>query len=211
MAYVPNPTDATQPVESVFAKTAAAEFRALKAYVQSIVSGGGLGVATPGQVALFPGIAVLPGWLELDGSLQLRSTFPALWAAAQALGNVVTEAAWAGGQQGAFSSGDLSTNFRLPDWRGVFVRGFNHGKAGSSYDPGRTAGSVQPASQIYDNGGGSGFVQTAVNGSNVAIEDEIFSRGVSYTQLSGGSAQAAGVTFKSMRPINVPAMYCVKT
>lgn len=34
MPYTPNPTDDTQPVESVFAETAAAEFRSLKAYIK---------------------------------------------------------------------------------------------------------------------------------------------------------------------------------
>lgn len=41
MAYVPNPSDPTQPVDSVFASTAAAEFRALKGYIQGIVAGSG--------------------------------------------------------------------------------------------------------------------------------------------------------------------------
>lgn len=35
-AYVPDPTDATQPVDSVKASTAAAEFRALKAWIQTL-------------------------------------------------------------------------------------------------------------------------------------------------------------------------------
>ena len=43
MAYVPNPLDATQPVDSVKASTAAAEFRALKAYVAGLSGGGGGG------------------------------------------------------------------------------------------------------------------------------------------------------------------------
>lgn len=40
MAYIPDPTDASQPVGTVFASTAAAEFRAIKAYLNSIVAGG---------------------------------------------------------------------------------------------------------------------------------------------------------------------------
>lgn len=40
MAYIPDPTDATQPVGTVFASTAAAEFRAIKAYLNSVVAGG---------------------------------------------------------------------------------------------------------------------------------------------------------------------------
>lgn len=40
MAYTPNPTDATQPVGTVKAQAAAAEFRAIKAYLNSIVAAG---------------------------------------------------------------------------------------------------------------------------------------------------------------------------
>jgi hypothetical protein len=40
MAYTPNATDATQPIDTVKAKTAAAEFRAIKAYLNSIVAAG---------------------------------------------------------------------------------------------------------------------------------------------------------------------------
>lgn len=48
MAYVPNPTDVTQPTDAIFAETAQAEFRALKAYIQSLIPAanlGGLGMA----------------------------------------------------------------------------------------------------------------------------------------------------------------------
>lgn len=40
MAYIPDPTDASQPVGTVKASTAAAEFRALKAYIAGIASTG---------------------------------------------------------------------------------------------------------------------------------------------------------------------------
>lgn len=40
MAYIPDPTDASQPTEDVKARTAAAEFRAIKAYLNGIVAGG---------------------------------------------------------------------------------------------------------------------------------------------------------------------------
>ena len=40
MAYVPVPTDATQPTDDVKASTAAAEFRAIKGYLNGIVAAG---------------------------------------------------------------------------------------------------------------------------------------------------------------------------
>lgn len=39
MAYTPDPTDPTQPIETVYASTAAAEFRALKGYLQGVIDG----------------------------------------------------------------------------------------------------------------------------------------------------------------------------
>lgn len=39
MAYVPNPTDFTQPTDAISAETAQAEFRALKGYVASLLGG----------------------------------------------------------------------------------------------------------------------------------------------------------------------------
>lgn len=40
MAYIPDPTDASQPTGDVKAQTAAAEFRAIKAYLNGIVAAG---------------------------------------------------------------------------------------------------------------------------------------------------------------------------
>lgn len=45
MAYVPDPTDVTQPTDAILAETAQAEFRALKAYIAGLVglpAGGGI-------------------------------------------------------------------------------------------------------------------------------------------------------------------------
>lgn len=210
MAYVPDPTDVTQPTEDKFAKTAAAEFRALKAYVQTIVSGGGLGVATPGQIAAFAGNTPLPGWLELDGSLQLRSTFPALWAAAQALGNVVTEASWVI-SYGAFSSGDLVSNFRLPDFRGIFLRGWNHGRVGANLDAGRAIGTSQAPTYIGDNGGNGGTIVAIQSGSNIANPDDTSSFSAPFGTVAPTGGGGASIVAKSARPINAAVMYCVKT
>lgn len=212
MAYVPNPTDVTQPVESVLAQTAAAEFRALKAYIATIVSGGGLGVATPGQIAMFTGSTPLPGWLECDGSLQLRGTYPNLWAAAQALGNVTTEALWTSSALwGSFSSGDLATNFRLPDLRGVFVRGWNHGKAGNNVDPGRAVGAVQAATRVWDTGGTPGNIVVPQNNFGVGNPDEVQNIAGAVYNTVGGGAGTSNANYSSVRPINAPLMYCIKT
>jgi microcystin-dependent protein len=80
--------------------------------------------------------------LKLNGALLNRVSFARLWAYAQASGNLVTDAAWlaANGPIGAFSQGDGSTTFRIPDLRGEFIRGFDDGRGA---DAGRGIGTFQ--------------------------------------------------------------------
>lgn len=128
MAYTPDPTDVSQPVESVFAKTAAAEFRALKQYIASIVAGGGPGAIPPGSIWEFPFLVAPAGYLVADGSLISRATYSGLFAIANADG-LVTEVDWANGNWGCFAAGDGATTFRLPDFRGEFRRGARGARA----------------------------------------------------------------------------------
>lgn len=68
------------------------------------------------------------GVLYLDGALVSRVTFAALWAYAQTT-DPVTELQWnLDGYSGRFSVGNGTTTFRLPDIRGVFVRGLDSGR-----------------------------------------------------------------------------------
>lgn len=79
------------------------------------------------------------GCLLLDGSLVSRTTYADLWTYAQTT-TPVSEAAWGGGQSGRFSVGDGATTFRLPDLRGVFLRGLDLGRG---LDAGRAWGTFQ--------------------------------------------------------------------
>lgn len=91
-------------------------------------------VSTPaGAIVAFPAAAAPTGWLKCNGALLSRSTYASLWAYAQASGNLVTDADWtATARPGSFSSGDGSTTFRIPDFRGLFLRGFHDGSG--TYD-----------------------------------------------------------------------------
>lgn len=67
--------------------------------------------------------------LELNGELVLRADYPRLWNEVAGFGNsIVTDALWNPSNandlsyKGCFSFGTNSTNFRLPDVRGFFVR-----------------------------------------------------------------------------------------
>ncbi|MFJ3010377.1 phage tail protein [Pseudomonas fluorescens] len=83
-----------------------------------------------GAVLAFPTGIVAPGYLELDGSVQSIATYPDL-------------AAYLGS---TYNKGDEGIgNFRLPDSRGEFLRGWDHGRG---VDAGRTIGSWQKATLV---------------------------------------------------------------
>jgi phage-related tail fiber protein len=78
-----------------------------------------------GSMIGFPVDKVAPGFLELDGSVKSAAAYPDL---ATFLG-------------GAFTKGDEGAgNFRLPESRGEFLRGWDHGRG---VDVGRAIGSAQ--------------------------------------------------------------------
>ncbi|WP_242204868.1 MULTISPECIES: phage tail protein [unclassified Pseudomonas] len=83
-----------------------------------------------GAVLAFPTGIVAPGYLELDGSVQSIATYPDL---ASFLGTTYNK-----GDEGA-------GNFRLPESRGEFLRGWDHGRG---VDSGRGLGSFQKATLL---------------------------------------------------------------
>lgn len=79
-------------------------------------------IVPPGATVLFPFTSAPPGYITKSGVLLSRAAYPRLWTYAQTYGKLVTEAAWAAGAYGAFSTGDLSTTFRIPHDNGYFHR-----------------------------------------------------------------------------------------
>lgn len=177
-----------------------------------------------GMMANFPTLIPPTGWLELDGALLSRATYPELWAFVQAYGNVVTDTYWLGGLFGAFSTGDGSTTFRIPDMRGSFTRNWAHG---GSIDSGRTAGQAQssavlnhthPAtSAVIDPGhqhplhtqNTSPFTASG-SGANFAIVGNGTTDGA-YTGISVTttvSNNSGGIT--ENRPYNIAQMLCIR-
>jgi len=70
-----------------------------------------------------------PGWLKCVGSVLSRSAYPKLFALIGTTYN---------------TGGELSTEFRLPDWRGVFPRFLDDGRG---LNPGRSLGNTLEPSQ----------------------------------------------------------------
>ena len=77
-----------------------------------------------GSVIMYADDVVPTGWFECDATAVSRTTYAGLFAV---IGTT-------------FGTGDGSTTFNLPDMRGEFARGWDHGRG---VDPARTFGSAQ--------------------------------------------------------------------
>lgn len=137
-----------------------------------------------GGILPFPRGVVPAGYLELDGSVQKIATFPDL----------------AAYLAGAFNKGDEPAGyFRLPDGRGEFLRGWDHGRG---VDAGRALGSWQAdefkahSHMVPNNPGNSqsGGSQDGGEGNSGYYEG-------SRTAVEGGA---------ETRPRNLAVMWCVK-
>lgn len=162
--------------------------KAVKTYVD------GLSLVPAGAVMAFAMATAPSGWLECDGSAVSRTTYAALFTAIGTL----------------YGAGDTTTTFNLPDLRGEFIRGWDHGK-----------GTDPDAATRTDSGGGT-------TGDNVGTKqaDAFKSHTHGYTkplytisrgsgsELASVSSQSATVGLSGgseTRPVNVYMMYCIKT
>ncbi len=93
-----------------------------------------------GFIGIFLAETPPAGWLECNGSLVSRETYPELWAYAQSSGNILAEDTTA--NEGHFTVGDGLTTFRLPNPQGTFFRVLDKTR-GVDPDSGRVVGSEQ--------------------------------------------------------------------
>lgn len=136
-----------------------------------------------GRIAMFPGIYAPSGWLKANGSVISRANYPVLWTFAQACGNLKTEAEVLSGEYwGCFTTGDGSTTFRIPDFRGEFLRGWADDNTGST-DYGRNAGQ-------YQGWGVQWHQHTGITG----VESVAHTHGYSASVLPGGGTTTAGTS-----------------
>jgi len=179
----------------------------IKNFVLSAGSVAKTALATAVQNALNPtgaiiamGTDTLPsGWLECNGAAVSRTTYADLFAAI--------------GER--WGEGDNSTTFNLPDLRGKFPRGWDHGAGNDPDAAGRTAqatggatgdnvGSIQS-----DNFESHSHIQQVANGagasttvSNFGGANNLGTPSVNRTVVEGGN---------ETRPINAYVMYIIKT
>ncbi|MGR3893014.1 tail fiber protein [Pseudomonas sp. 1176_21] len=159
-----------------------------------------------GVMAALPVNKIPPGWLEVDGSAQSIAAYPDL-------------AAFLGG---AFNNGtEPAGYFRLPESRGEFLRGWDHGRG---IDAGRELGSWQKGSvhsfdigpavgSVADRSGAttatdarSGLGYDAGERADYTLAQTVSVAGSNVTGITDSSEIAWGAT----RPRNVAVMWCIK-
>jgi len=182
--YEPAQTAASQAEMEAGSETALRSMSPLR--VKQAITALSMGIPA-GSVLPFAMSSAPSGYLECDGTAISRSTYSDLFSA---IGTT-------------FGTGDGSTTFNIPDLRGEFIRGWDHGKG---TDSGRTLGSSQ-----------SGAIESHSHGfsSSQATNNTSLNGGTSYVQLSGqspgantASTDTTGVS--ETRPRNIALMYCIK-
>ena len=123
------------------------------------------GLLQVGDIKVCPYETVPDGWLECDGSAVSRTTYADLYAA---IGT-------------AWGYGDNATTFNLPDFRGRFPRGWDHG---AGVDPNTAALSVTGAAN-----NGSGLIRITVASTATLVT------GQKVTLASVGGVSNANGTF----------------
>lgn len=157
-----------------------------------------LAAGQPGDVKISAASTVQAGWLECDGSVKVRATYAALFAAIGTSYN---------------TGGEAGTDFRLPDLRGSFVRGWDHGRG---VDAGRAIASSQ-LDALQNITGTLG----AANGGGTGASGAFVADGTPFNHITAGTsgtdnswtfdASRVARTATETRPRNVAMMYVIKT
>ncbi len=169
--------------------------------VVKVKSNGLLGPAgPPGSIVMWPAEAVPDGYLECNGNTVSRTFYADLFAVIGVM----------------YGSGDGSTTFNLPDLRGYFVRGWNHGAgndpdAGSRTNRGDSAagdhvGTKQDDKYRSHNHGYQSLINSSPTGYNNA-RNYYSGKYVSGYTLNRVSTSSGG---NETRPKNISMMFIIK-
>jgi microcystin-dependent protein len=140
----------------------------------------------PGTIQWFAMQAPPSGWLECDGrTLSKTGTYAALWSAI------------------GYTYGGSADNFNLPDLRGQFLRGWDHGRG---TDPARAFGSTQAdAFKSHDhNAANTGYLTSHRSG--IGLVGDTTGTGT----LVDYNYQMPSVGGTETRPTNVAMIACIK-
>ena len=164
--------------------------KATVAQINALVSAG----SPTGSIIMWPLNTAPTGYLICNGSAISRTTYSALFAI---LGT-------------SYGSGDGSTTFNIPDYRGQFLRGWSNG---STTDPDRATRTNRGDGTTGDNvGTKQGYeIQSHSHTYYVGLDNPNSGnpRGGDGTNWRGRSTVSAGGS--ETRPTNVYINYCIKT
>jgi phage-related tail fiber protein len=146
-----------------------------------------------GAMVAFPLDKIAPGFMELDGSVKSIAVYPDL---ATFLGT-------------AFNKGDEGAgNFRLPESRAEFLRGWDHGRG---VDAGRAVGSYQVGTKIQGDDGVGPTIQGIANVSQIDADPAPgFAADINYTSTGMQSGSFGTAYWRTVRPRNLAVMWCIK-
>lgn len=155
-----------------------------------------------GTMMAFPKAVVAPGFLEVDGSVQSIATYPDLFAY---LGTTFN------------TGGEGAGNFRLPESRAEFLRGWDHGRG---VDAGRGIGSTQADQMQRITGTLENINAGTAFGAGTGALKKTGSNAQAHTSSGGGSwpkdlefdsaASPGARTGGETRPRNLAVMWCIK-
>lgn len=197
--------------------------------LQNPATSGGSAIPA-GSIFQFPCTTAPSGFLLCNGQLVSRTTYAALWAFANASGNIVADGSWSAGK---FSTGDGSTTFRLPQYGGYFLRTLDNG---NGIDPSRTIGTTQASTNLSHNHGATttindpghlhsqGVTLGYVGKSYLGNGTSEFSAGGATSFGTGGTPFPTNLAFTGVtattststsggseaRPINISVLTCIK-
>lgn len=151
-----------------------------------------------GSIVAFPVDTPPPGFLELDNSVKSSATYPDL-------------SAYLGGK---FNKGDEGVgNFRLPEARGEFLRGWDHGRG---VDAGRAIGSSQMGTvTAFDSNPNPNLTVEVVQATVAAAQADVFIPadypGVARSYTTAGAVSSPVLVDGGVvRPRNIAVMWCIK-
>ncbi|MHB2240885.1 phage tail-collar fiber domain-containing protein [Pseudomonas monsensis] len=149
-----------------------------------------------GTIVAFPGATPPVGFLELDNSVKSAALYPDL--------NAYLAGKYNKGDEGA-------GNFRLPDGRGEFLRGWDHGRG---VDVGRTIGSSQVDTLQNITGAFDGYLDITTAGgafslNNMSISSTPLNQKNAYHGVYFDASKVARTSTET-RPRNLAVMWCIK-
>lgn len=184
-------------------------------YVDDVITN-----AITGMIGFFPSTDAPAGWLKCNGALLSRSTYSRLFSYVASPGTwFTTDAIWLSGYYAAFSSGNGSTTFRIPEMRGDFIRAFDDGRG---IDAGRPAALWQDQAFLSHGHPANVTDPTHKHNMNVGqgsggIQGFNFVSGNSTANYAGIQFAATGISVSisnsggvETRPRNIPLLACIK-